>query len=182
MKRVSILLVLLVLLVLSACTSAQAPQPAGQTQPGGQTQVPGQVEPSPAEGGGGASVADAAMKVTDWCTLMPADLAAKLVPGGAAPQSQLFPPLKCTVSNQVSVLEITFLSSANTDPVPGADPVAGVGEAAYLEEPFPDNAYLTVMLGGGSRAVMYVEVAGHDGKDHSDDAISVAKAVIEQLR
>jgi hypothetical protein len=173
MKRVSILLVLL---VLSACTSAQAPQPAGDTQ------APGVAEPPSAQGGSGASIADAAIKVTDWCTLMPADLAAKLVPGASAPQSQLFPPLKCTVSNQVSVLEITFLSSASTDPVAGADPVDGVGEAAYLEEPFPDDAYLTVMLGGGSRAVMYVEVAGHDGKDHSDDAIAVAEAVIAQLR
>lgn len=170
MKRVSILLVLF----LSACTSAQAPQPAGGTR------ATGVAAPSSAEGGGGTSIVDAAMKVTDWCTLMPADLAAKLVPGGAAPQSQLFPPLRCTVSNQVSVLEISFLSAASTDPVPGAESIGGVGEAAYLEKPLPDDAYLTVMLGGG--AVMYVEVAGHDGKDHADDAVAVAKAVIAKLR
>jgi hypothetical protein len=29
---------------------------------------------------------------------------------------------------------------------------------------------------------MYVEVAGHDGVDHGDDAIAVAQAVIEELQ
>ncbi|MGZ5408329.1 MAG: hypothetical protein ACXWDG_11170, partial [Aeromicrobium sp.] len=96
--------------------------------------------------------------------------------------SQLFIPLKCTVTNQVSVLEITFLNSATTDPVPGAESIPGLGQAAYFERLLPDDAYLTVTLGGDSGAVMYVEVAGHDGKDHRDDAIAVAQAVLVKLR
>jgi hypothetical protein len=178
-KRVAI--IVLAVTVLTACTGAQTPAPAGQTASAGQTAPADHGQQSQSGDGGGATLADAAAKVTDWCTLMPADLAAKIVPGGAAPQSQLFLPLKCTVSNQVSVLEITFLPSGPTDPVPGAEAVPGIAEAAYLERLLPDDAYLTVRLGGPSGAVMYVEVAGHDGKDHKDDAIAVAKAVLAQL-
>ncbi len=113
---------------------------------------------------------------------MPTDLVAKIVPNAAAPQSQLFIPLKCTVSNQTSVVEITFLSSATTDPVPGAEPIPGLGAAAYLEQFSPDDPYLTIVLSPDSQAVMYVEVAAHDGQDHKDDAIAVAQAVIAQLQ
>ena len=113
---------------------------------------------------------------------MPTDLVAKIVPNAAAPQSQLFIPLKCTVSNQTSVVEITFSSIAPTDPVPDAESIPDVGAAAYLEQFEIDDPYLKVVLSDDAQAVMYVEVAGHDGKDHKDDAIAVAKAVIAQLQ
>ena len=35
---------------------------------------------------------------------------------------------------------------------------------------------------GSGASTLYVEVAGHDGIDHGDDAIAVAQAVIAQLR
>lgn len=182
MKRTSILVLLAA--ALTACSGAQTTQttPAvGQTEAAGQSEAPSQGQPSTVDGSGATSLVDAAVGVEDWCTLMPMDLAADIVPGGSAPQSQLFPPLKCTVSNGTSVLEISFLN-VPIDPVPGAESIPDLGEAAYLERPFPDDAYLTVILGTDPGGVMYVEVAGHDGQDHKDDAIAVAQAVIAQLR
>ena len=52
-------------------------------------------------------------------------------------------------------------------------------EAHYSKVNGIDDAYLTVYLsedGYGSGEIIYVEIAGHDGKDHRDDAIAVAKA------
>ena len=174
MKRVSI--VLLVGL-LSACAAAGTGQPAGQTQPGSQSQ------PATAGGAGGQSLAEAALAITDVCPLMPTDLAAKIVPGGSAPQSQLFIPFRCTVSNQVSVLEVTIDGGHGAvEPVPGAEFIQDLAEGGYLERLLPDDAYLTVVLGKDPDAALHIEVAGHDGKDHKDDAIAVAKAVLTKLR
>jgi hypothetical protein len=180
MKRLSILVLLAS--VLSACAAAQTTQPAGQTAPPGQTQPVSQTQPSAAGGGdgGGASLVDAARKVTDVCTLLPTDLAAKLVPGASAPQSQTFPPLKCTVSNGTSVLEITVAPFDAVDPLVPNESIAGFPEAAYLQTQFVDDSYLKVLL-SKDQGALYVEVAGHDGKDHKNDAIAVAQAVIAQL-
>ena len=57
-------------------------------------------------------------------------------------------------------------------------------EAHYSKVNGIDDAYLTVYLsedGYGSGEVLYVEIAGHDGKDHRDDAIAVATAVLAKL-
>jgi hypothetical protein len=133
-------------------------------------------------GSGGGSLVEAANAVTDWCTLMPADFAADLVPGASDPQSQQFPPLRCTVSNGVSVLEITYQGFVVADMAPGAASISGVAENAWLEPGYPvDDAYLTVILGSDPAGTLYVEVAGHDGIDHGDDAVAVAQAVIEEL-
>jgi hypothetical protein len=144
MKRASIFVVVAILV--AACEGSPSSQPPDQSQDGGQSQAQGPSQAPSAGGGGGggggdgAALVEAANAVTDWCTLMPSDLAADLVPDASEPQSQQFPPLKCTVSNGVSVLEITYQSF-----------------------------------------VVYVEVAGHDGIDHGDDAIAVAQAVIAEL-
>jgi hypothetical protein len=173
MKR-ALLLVLSVVL-LSACASAQTTQPAGQTQPPGQTQLP------TAGGASGTSLVDAAAKVTDVCTLMPADLAATLVPGGSAPQSEQFPS-RCTVSNGTAALQITISVYDSVEPPQGAESVPGLAEGAYFEPTgFLDDAYLKIVLSKNGGA-LYVEMAGHDGKDHKDDAIAVAQAVIAKLR
>lgn len=183
-----VLILVLLVGVSAACSSAQTPQPAGASQAAGGTRpstASGGTQPSTAGGGGDTTLADAALKVKDWCTVMPLDLTAKLVPGGSAPQSQLFPPLKCTVTNQVSVVEISFLSSAATGEIPDTESIPGVGlEAHYSKVNGIDDAYLTVYLsedGYGSGEVLYVEIAGHDRKDHRDDAIAVAKAVLAKL-
>ena len=165
--------------LLSACTAAQASQPAGQSQRAGVSEAP-----APGGGGGsGSSIAAAAISLVDACKLMPADLAAKIVPGASAPQSQTFPPLRCTVSNGVAVLEITIdLGSGAVEPIPGAEVIPGLGEAAYFERLLPDDAYLTIVLGKNPNAALHIEVAGHDGKDHKDDAVKVGEAALARLR
>jgi hypothetical protein len=132
------------------------------------------------QAGGGDSLVARALKVTDPCTVLPTDLAAKIVPGGSTPQSQKFPPLQCTVSNQTQVLQITVAGYDSVGPVSGAESVSGLGSAAYYEASFVDDAYLIIDLSPEQGAV-YVEVAGHDGKDHKADAIAVAQYVLAHL-
>jgi hypothetical protein len=169
MKRMSVF-VLLANLLLSACAPAQTPQPASQPQ-------------SPtAAGTAGASLVAAAAKVTDVCSLMPADLAAKLVPGASPPQSQKFAPFKCTITNGTSVLEVTLGAYDTGGPVNGAELIPGLAAGGYFERlGGPDDAYLTVLL-SQDQGELYVEVAGHDGKDHKDDAIAVAQYILARLR
>ena len=85
------------------------------------------------------------------------------------------------MSNQVQVLEIK-ITGDSIDTVPGAEHVPGIAADAFLERPVEDDAYLTVVLGRDPDAVLYVEVAGHDGKDHKQDAIDVANAIIAKLQ
>jgi hypothetical protein len=182
MKRLSTIALLVGLL--AGCSGA-ASQPAGQTQPAGATQATGQPAttgqtPAASGGAGSGSLADAAAKIKDVCPLVPADLAAKLVPGASAPQSQTFPPFRCTITNQVSVLEVTIGAYDTGGPVAGAETISGLAAGGYLERPQPDDAYLTVLLAPDA-GELYVEVAGHDGKDHKADAIAVAQAVLAQL-
>jgi hypothetical protein len=127
----------------------------------------------------------AAAKVTDVCPLVPAKWVKTLVPGAGAPMSERYPP-RCTFGNGKSAIGVAF-DNGPADPINGADKVPGLGEAAYLERLDPSSrgdVYLTVMLGQDSNENnqnMHVEVAGHDGKDHRDDAIAVAREVLAQL-
>jgi len=55
----------------------------------------------------------------------------------------------------------------------------------YLERLDPSSKgdiYLTVILGKDPHGLLHVELAGHDGKDHKDDAIAVARDVLRQLQ
>lgn len=143
---------------------------------------------SPASNGeqGSTALGIAAGKVTDACTVMPTDLAARIAPGASAPTGERFPP-RCTVSNATSVVQLTF-DNGPGEPVSGAESIPGLGEGGYLEHLDPKDkgdVYLTVICGadaGGLNHNFHVEVAGHDGKDHTDDAIGLAKAVIAQLK
>ncbi len=178
MKRATILVLLVGLL--SACGAGQTTQPTGQTPVSGQTQPTGPTQPSDAGGAGATSLVEAAAKVKDVCTLLPTDLAAKIVVGGTAPESQLFPPLRCRVSNGTSVLEITLAVFDAVDPLVPNESIPGLGAGAYLQTQFIDDSYLKVLL-SKEQGALYVEVAGHDKKDHKDDAIAVAKAVLAKL-
>jgi len=169
----ALIFVLLTSLQLSACSREQTAQPAGQSQ-------------SPTDGGvGGPSLAAAAAKVTDACSLVPADLARKLVPGASPPQSEQF-PLRCTLGNGKSALEIS-IDTGPAEPVKGAEFISGLAGGGYLERLDPvshGDAYLTVILGkdpNGTNRNLHVEVAGHDGKDHRDDAIAVARDILAHL-
>lgn len=184
MKRASIFVVIAILL--AACEGSPSSQP-DQSQAPGQSQDQGASQaPSAGSGGGGgdgAALVEAANAVTDWCTLMPSDLASDLVPDASDPQSAEFPS-RCTVSNGVSVLEITYQSFVVAEMGPGAETISGIAESAWLEPDYPvDDAYLTVILSSDPSAggTLYVEVAGHDSIDHGDDAIAVAQAVIAEL-
>ena len=172
MKR-ALILVLLTCLLLSACSRAQTDQPAGRSQ-------------SPPSGDvAGQSFAAAAAKVSDACSLMPAGLAQQIVPGGSPPQSEKFPP-RCTVTNGKSVLEITVETGfVPVEPVKGAEFIPGLAQGGYLERLDPvshGDVYLTVILGKDPNGLLHVEVAGHDGKEHKDDAIAVARAILARLR
>jgi hypothetical protein len=184
MKRV-LTLVLLAGLLLPACGPSEKPQQGDKPQApiaGGA----GKSSPSAVAGAGSAAgAAAAAAKVTDACSLMPADLAQKLVPGASAPQSEQFPP-RCTLSNGKSALGIS-IDTGPAEPVKGAEFISGLAGGGYLERLDPvsrGDAYLTVILGkdpNGTNRNFHVEVAGHDGKDHRDDAIAIAREILARL-
>jgi hypothetical protein len=138
------------------------------------------------ESANGSSYAANAAKVTDACTLMPPELVKKIVPAASAPQSEQYPP-RCSVSNGTSVLEITFETGpiVPVDPINGAEFVPGLAEGGYLERLDPyakGDTYLTVILGKDPKGLLHVEVAGHDGKDHKEDAIAVARDILNHLQ
>ena len=157
----------------SACARGDASKPPDQNATAGSN-------PEKTAGAGSGSRLAAAKHVTDVCPLMPADLVGAIVPGASAPQSQKFPPYRCTVSNGTSVVEVTIAPYDPVDPLVPNQSVAGLGTAAYLQKQTPDDAYLKVVLDPDGGAI-YVEVAGHDGKDHTDDAIAVAKRILSAM-
>lgn len=179
-------------LVASACSgTASGPPGASQgaastpaaaaSSPVAQGSGSGGAEGSPTSGGGGASLVAAAAAVKDACEIMPMDLAATIVPNASEPQKETFANPKCTISNGISVLEVTIGAYDAVDPLVPNEPVAGLGSAAYLQKQTVDNAYLKIILDPNGGAI-YVEVAGHDGKDHGDDAIAVARRILEALQ
>ena len=138
------------------------------------------------EGADASKYAASAAQVTDACTLLPPpELLKKIVPGANAPQGEQY-PRRCSVSNGTLVLEITIETGmiVSVDPVNGAEFVPGLAAGGYLERLDPydkGDTYLTVILGKNPRGLLHVEVAGHDGKDHKDEAISVARDILTAL-
>jgi len=118
--------------------------------------------------------------------LMPAEQVKKIVPNANPPQGEQY-PRRCSISNGTSVLEITIETGiiVPVDPINGAEFIPGLAEGGYLERLDPyskGDTYLTVILGKDPKGVLHVEVAGHDGKDHKEDAIAVARDVLRQLQ
>ena len=173
-------LVLLTTVLCCACALKKS------TEPGGQGRSAGQDQPTTDGSSTGSSLAAAAARVTDMCSLMPADLVKKIVPNADAPiRDQILK--RCSVSNGTSVLEITLETGAitPTDPVNGAEFVPGLALGGYLERLDPKDrgdTYLTVILGKDPNGVLHVEVAGHDGKDHKDDAVAIARDILAHLK
>ena len=155
-------------------------------QRGGTSQSSDQPQSAAENNGRGAAIAEAAAKITDACILMPADLVKKIVPNANAPISEQN-PRRCSISNGTSVLELTIETGTivPVDPINGAEFIPGLAEGGYLERLDPyskGDIYLTVILGKDPKGLLHVEVAGHDGKDHKDDAIAVARDVLRQLQ
>jgi hypothetical protein len=173
---------LLSLAVLVAACSSGA-QPGGTTQPGattgaGQTSTTG--TQATGGGGGGVSLFDKAKAVKHFCELLPTDLVTGIIASPGPPQEEQYPP-RCSVYGDKTAMAISL---ASFDPlgVPPADAktIAGVGTGAYLQRLTAGNFSLWVGLSpeGG---VLYVEVNNSDGKDHTDEAVNVAKAVLQKL-
>ena len=191
MTRTAILMVMALGALLAACSSAA--QPGGSGTPasasaaagggGGGTTAAGQ--PSAGGGGGGAGgagLADAAAKVTDWCALIPTDVVAKFAPGAPAPSTAGY-PTECFASNGTGALDFRYSTGFGAFETPsGTETVDGIGAAAYLDRPSQDEVELWVALQVDPEVYLFIDVAGHDGKDHKADAVALAQAVIAKLQ
>jgi hypothetical protein len=148
--------------------------------------APGVSSPAATPAGTATNSATAAAQLKDACPLLPADRVAQLVPGAAAPARERF-PLRCTFSSDKSALGLTF-DNGPAEAVAGAESVPGLGAGGYLERLDPNSkgdVYLTVIIGAdanGANHNFHVEVSGHDGKDHKEDAITIAQSVLQQLK
>ena len=182
--RLKFVPVIAMAVAISGCTLRKSSGPVS-VKGGAPEQSSKQPQSATDSGGNGSSYAANAAKITDACTLMPADLVKKIVPNADAPiRDQILK--RCSVSNGTSVLEITLETGiiTPTDPVNGAEFVPGLALGGYLERIDPKDrgdTYLTVILGKDPNGLLHVEVAGHDGKDHKDDAIGVARDILERL-
>jgi hypothetical protein len=140
--------------------------------------------PTSPAGGGAAGLADAAAALTDVCNVMPKDTIRAAVPDAGDP---VFDSAyrQCTMSNATTSVQITVSAGfGEPDPPSPGESIADLGQKAWLQEQTPDDAYLVIFLGvagSGAYETMYVEWAGHDGKAHREDAIGVARAVIQAL-
>jgi hypothetical protein len=86
----------------------------------------------------------------------------------------------CTISNGTSVLEVTISASDAIDALIPAKTLSGLGVTAYLQDQQPDDSYVKVVL-SPDHGALYVEIAGHDGKNHDDDAVAVAQRILALL-
>jgi hypothetical protein len=180
--RLTGLLALVVLV--TACSSGA--QPAATTQPGattgaGQTSATG-TQATPGGGGsaGGGSLFEKANAVKHFCELLPTDLVKGIVTDGTAPQEEQFPP-RCSVFGSKTAMAIWLSSGLPLGETPtGGTPISGLGTGAYLERLSTGNFTLYVGL-SPEAGVLGVEVNNQDGKDHTDEAVNVAKAVLQKL-
>lgn len=167
--------------LVAACSSGA--QPGGTTQPGATTGA-GQTtatETQAAGGGGGSgSLFDKAKAVKHFCELLPTDLVTRIVASAAPPQEEQFPP-RCSVYGDKTAMAIWLDAGIPLGDTPaGAKTISGLGTGAYLQRLSAGNFTLSVGLSpeGG---VLGVEVNNSDGKDHTDEAVNVAKAVLQKL-
>jgi hypothetical protein len=193
MKRISILF-LVTTALLVGCAPGDKPQSGGQAQStaagsggtGSGATASGSTGTGAAGSGSAASsYAAAAEKVTDVCTLIPAEYITRLIPNAFPASSERY-PRQCTIRNNLSALQVSIDTGfVPVDPIQGAEFIPGLAEGGYLERLSPNekgDVYLTVILGKDPKALLHVEVAGHDGKDHRDDAIAIARDILTRLQ
>ena len=133
---------------------------------------------------GGSSVAGAAAKVKDWCVLLPNDIIAVFAPG-APPAAAGTYPNECGASNGTGALDFSYTTGFGTSlpaGAPGGEVVPGLAQFAYIDRPTKDEVELWVTLSADSGYGLFIDVAGHDGKDHKADAIAIAQAVLGKLQ
>lgn len=166
--------------LVAACSSGA--QPGGTTQPGattgaGQTMATG--TQAAGGGGGGGSLVDKAKAVNHFCELLPTDLVTGIIASAAPPQEEQF-PRRCSVYGDKTAMAIWLDFILLSDTPAGAKTISGLGTGAYLQRLSAGNFTLYVGLSpeGG---VLGVEVNNSDGKDHTDEAVNVAKAVLQKL-
>lgn len=175
--------------LLAACSSSGQPggtaQPAataatGQSAAAVPSAIGTQTTGGGGGGGGGGSLLDRAKAVQHFCDLLPTDLAAGIVPNAPPPQEEQFPP-RCSVYGDKTAMEISLDAFVSLGDRPaGAETVSGLGTGAYLEHLAPGNFYLSIGLSADG-GVLHVEVNNQDGKDHKDEAVNVARAVLQKL-
>lgn len=182
-SRVRLVVTLVMGAVIAACSGAATtpPQsgpavapPAGSTG-AGQTGATG-TQPT----GGSGSLFANAKAVKHFCDLLPTDLIPGIIDNPTPPQEEQFPP-RCSVFGGKTAMAIWLdVAVPLSAPPAGATPIQGLGTGAYLERLAAGNFTLYVGLSpdGG---VLATEVNNQDGKDHTDQAVSVAKAVLQKL-
>jgi hypothetical protein len=146
---------------------------------------PGGISSGPVAGAGGSSLADAAATVKDWCALLPNDVITGFAPG-ASPASAGTYPGECVASNGTGALDFHYNTGFGTSMPSGApagsEVVPGLAAFAYLDRPSKDEVELYVTLSPDSEWGLFIDVAGHDGKDHKADAVAIAQAVLAKLQ
>ncbi len=164
----------------AAPTAPPGPAETG-TQPGGTAQPTTQSQPLAA---GRSALGNAAARVTNVCDLLPLALVRRFIPAASSPVNPLGRKTTCSATDGNAVLEIVIEAHPFViiDPVQGAEFIPGLAEGGYLERPVPDEADLKVILSRDPRARLLVSLAGHDGKDHKDDVVALARELIARLR
>lgn len=187
MQRRSLALVLVV--VLAACSGGQANPPGGGSSAGTGSGGAGASAGTGGGGGGGggggsAGLAAAAAKVTDWCALIPMDVITPWAPS-APPVTKGVYPGECATSNGKAALDFRYSTGFGHFESPNpAQVVPGLGVSAFAQPAGVDEVQLWVVLEDtdAGNAQLFIDVAGHDGKDHIADAVAIAQAVLGKLK
>jgi hypothetical protein len=79
------------------------------------------------------------------------------------------------------VLEITVGGYDAVDPLNPAETLSGLGITAYYQAQQTPMMRISGSSSARIRAPLYVEVAGHDGKDNKADAMAVAQYALAHL-
>jgi hypothetical protein len=167
----------LIAVLVAGCASGGQP---GATAPaGGGPAVGTPVVPAASTGGGGEGLLAAATAAKDHvCTLLPTGVVGPIVPSSDPPSEELFPP-RCSVFGATSAIAIWFdLYSPLGEAPAGSEAISGLGSGAYGEKLATTN--YTLWVGLGPVGSLAVEV-NHDGQGQKDEAISIAKAVLQEL-
>jgi hypothetical protein len=171
-----------------ACSSGGSPggaTPAGPTAAGataaGATAAAGQPSANGTQTTGGGSLLDRAKAAAKhFCALLPTDLVPGIIDSPGPPQEEQFPP-HCSVFGVKTAMAFALdYPVALGDPPAGARPISGLGTGAYLENLTVGNFYLSIGLTPES-GVLHVEVNNQDGKDHTDQVVNLAKAILQKL-